>query len=1021
MNIRPLFALAVILLAAVSSSHGATATGFECRWTHDAITIDGRPAERAWETAQTIDRFRHTNEHAPRAATKVKLLWDRDHLYFYAEMEDADLYAAVTAHDGKVWTDDAFALFVKPTADKPGYYEFGFNPANAVMDCFMPRRDTGGYDRYHKEGEFGIESAVQLKGTLNNVADKDAGWSVEGRISWKSFLRTGGRPNPGDVWTCAPCRVEISVDFEGKELSSAAALKSKPLADFHSHEDYAPLKFSGPDDPASQPQVRYGMEKLLPLTTSTVVGSPDPPKPYTLVDAYPKLKVKFPVVVAHQPGSDRLWTVTQPFPWGKCEILRFIDDPDVDRYETLMPFDGIVYSIEFHPKFRQNGFVFVGRTGPWGDAARRSQIARYKVDPNPPYAVNLKSETVIIEWPSAGHDGAAMAFAADGTLFVSSGDGSGGSDTLLNGQNLTGLQSKILRIDIDHPDPGQHYSVPKDNPFVSQPGVRAETWAYGMRNPWRMAIDARNGNLWVGQNGQDLWESIYLIEKGANYGWSLFEGGHPFNLTRKQGPHPISKPIADHGHAEARSLTGGIVYYGKRFANLSGAYVYGDYSTGKLWAIRINENKQITSHQEIADTTAQPTSFALDSKGELLISDSGGHRFCRLAPVPAGTGRSDFPRSLSASGLFKDVKRHALADGVVPYSVNSELWSDGAYKERFIAIPHKSGDRRIGYTIGGGWYFPDETILIKSFAIEREAGNPASRRWIETRFFTKQEGEWAGYSYMWNEDQTDATLVESPGLDRDYEIRDAKTDAGVRTLKWRYPSRTECMICHSRAANYVLGVQTPQMNRGHDFRAIGGPIDNQLRNLEHLGMLRVNYVGETTQAFRDEAVKRALTPEATAKFMEQHEVNRLQRRDEYPDSSLLAVSPKFLPKLANPLDTSADLNARARSYLHANCAHCHVKDGGGNALMEMEFNRPPEQMQLFDVDPMHGRFEISNGKLVARGDPDRSILLRRMSGRLTDGHNGQMPPLATNVRDESAVALMKQWISQLPAVAPPTK
>jgi hypothetical protein len=162
-----------------------------------------------------------------------------------------------------------------------------------------------------------------------------------------------------------------------------------------------------------------------------------------------------------------------------------------------------------------------------------------------------------------------------------------------------------------------------------------------------------------------------------------------------------------------------------------------------------------------------------------------------------------------------------MQPGVVPYSVNSPLWSDGAHKERFLAIPHKDGkDMRIEFGTNRGWNMPDETVLIKSFALETTAGDPASRRWIETRFLTKQAGEWVGYSYLWNDEQTDAELVAGEGADREYEIRVPRSREhpdGLVRQKWRYPSRTECMVCHSRAANFVLGLTELQFNKNHDY------------------------------------------------------------------------------------------------------------------------------------------------------------------------------------------------------------
>src|SRR5262249_43188050 len=150
---------------------------------------------------------------------------------------------------------------------------------------------------------------------------------------------------------------------------------------------------------------------------------------------------------------------------------------------------------------------------------------------------------------------------------------------------------------------------------------------------------------------------------------------------------------------------------------------------------------------------------------------------------------------------------------------------------RFIALPP---GEKIGFKHSRGWDFPDATVFVKSFALEEKQGDPASRRWIETRFLTKQSGEWYGYSYVWNEEQTDAVLVDSKGLDKPFMV--ASKD-GPKQQVWHYPSRSECMVCHSRAQNFVLGLCEAQMNKDHDYG--NGRVDNQLRVLEHLGLLKL--------------------------------------------------------------------------------------------------------------------------------------------------------------------------------------
>jgi hypothetical protein len=309
---------------------------------------------------------------------------------------------------------------------------------------------------------------------------------------------------------------------------------------------------------------------------------------------------------------------------------------------------------------------------------------------------------------------------------------------------------------------------------------------------------------------------------------------------------------------------------------------------------------------------------------------------------------------------------------------------------------------KIELTTSRGWNFPDRTVLVKSFGLEMEAGNPESRRWIETRFLTKQEGEWVGYSYVWNDEQTEATLVGKDGLDRTFTIR---TGEGIREQKWRFPSRTECMVCHSRAANYVLGPTTLQMNKQHDY---GGVTANQLAVLETLGVLQVNPTSEIHAAIREDLKQTGKTAEEANRELKRLTVSRNQRTASGA-SSLLAQSPAKYQKLVDPYDASQDLTARARSYLHANCSQCHVEAGGGNAQMDLEFTTALEKMKVLDTPPLHHKFGVEDARLIAPGDPDRSILLHRIARR----GEGQMPQLATTIVDEQAVELLRQWILEM--------
>jgi uncharacterized repeat protein (TIGR03806 family) len=691
-----------------------------------------------------------------------------------------------------------------------------------------------------------------------------------------------------------------------------------------------------------------------PWDTSRVVGSPNPPLPYGVVRTFAKLQVVCPIAVAHQPGSDRLLLIHQMQAWsGHGRILRIKDDPNADSFELLLDLDGIAYGLAFHSDFAKNGYLYVGDNGPMS-GRKKTRVTRYTMETKPPYRFDPKSAKLIIEWDSDGHNGGDLAFGNDGLLYVTSGDGTSDSDTNHTGQDLSKLLAKVLRIDVDHPDAGRAYSVPKDNPFVGLKDARPETWAYGLRNPWRLHIDRRTGDLWVGQNGQDLWEQVYLVQKGANYGWSAYEGSHPFYVERLRGPSPLTKPIAEHPHSEMRSLTGGLVYYGEKLPGLRGAYVYGDWSTGKIFGIR-HEKGRVTWHQELASTTLQITGFGLDSKGELLIADHGGSYY-RLEPTPKDDRPAKFPTKLSETGLFASVKEHRPHPALIPYAVNAPLWSDGAEKERFIALP---GLTQIDFTASHGWNFPEGTVLVKTFSLATAAED---RRRIETRLLTKQQGQWYGYSYLWNEGQTDADLVAAEGTDRNYEVRDPQARGGRRRQTWHYPSRVECMVCHSRAANFVLGPSLLQMNK-----------DDQLRRLEELGV--------------------------------------------FHDKPTLPMKPDEPRRLVNPYDRSLPLEVRARSYLHANCAQCHVEAGGGNAQIDLEFKTARDRMRAINVKPLHDSFGIKDAKLIAPGDPDKSILYQRLKRRAP----GQMPPLATAVADDEAVRLIHDWIKEMkPDVDKPT-
>jgi uncharacterized repeat protein (TIGR03806 family) len=704
------------------------------------------------------------------------------------------------------------------------------------------------------------------------------------------------------------------------------------------------------------------LQKRIPFTTSQLIGSPDPPLPYRAKRAFPRLQFKNPLYVAHVPNTDRMLVVEQ-----SQRILAFSNRMDAAT-TNLFCFirDHELYSVIFHPGYASNRFAYVFANGPQSSQHKTNKIFRYAIDPES-LDCREPSRRLVIEWESNGHNGGDLAFGPDGMLYISSGDGTSDSDRNVTGQELSDLTSGILRIDVEHAGelnaeplparPPTGYSIPADNPFVKIRAARGELWCYGMRNPWRIHFDSQT-NLWVGDIGQDMWEMITIAQRGGNYGWSVTEGSHPFQLQRRRGPTPITPPTIEHPHSEARSITGGLVYRGHKLPALRGAYVYGDYGTGRIWGARYHEGR-VSWNELIADTPHQILGFGEDRDGELFYADYAGAIF-ELEPSESATATNSFPTRLSETGLFASVKDHQVQDGVIPYAVNAPYWADGAHQERFLALP---GDAQIEFHERDTWKFADGSVLVQSLALEMIRGEPRSRKWIETRVLLLQQNEWSGYSYRWNDEQTEAFLI-AGGEDREFTITDPGAPGGRRGQTWYYPTRTECLTCHSRQAGFALGMNTWQMNRERDA---GGSQVNQISMLANMGFFKGS--GRNT---------------ATNKM-------------------------DTWPRLTNPYDPTAGLTNRVRGYLHANCSHCHTEAGGGNSAMELTAKTKLENMRIIDTRPQHDTFDLPDPRMIAPGHPERSVMFHRLSHR----GFGQMPPFSVLTIDEQAVRLFDRWIRGL--------
>lgn len=665
-------------------------------------------------------------------------------------------------------------------------------------------------------------------------------------------------------------------------------------------------------------------------TTSRIHGTPEPPKPYVAEQVFTQIAMNDGLEMIAVPGAHRFVAVEKS---GK--IWSFKDTPDTAQKDLLIdlkpdhPPLQYAYGIAFHPKWKENGLVFLAYV--YGDKVPDgTKLSRFKLTQQEPPVLDPKSETVLLTWSSGGHNGASLQFGPDGMLYISTGDAEVPSppDPLNTGQDLSDLLSSILRIDVDHEENGKAYAIPKDNPFLKTSNAMPEIWAFGFRNPWKISFDDQ-GRLWCGDVGWEQWEMIHLVQRGGNHGWSAMEASQPIKPETK-GPGDIIPPVAAHPHTEAASITGGYVYHGSRFPELRGAYVYGDYETGKIWALW-HDGKQVTRRDEIADTPHKIVTFGLSDDGELYwMNWENDTRIYRLAKNPAVGKPSQFPRKLSETGLFADTAAQKPAAGVLPFEIAEPMWQDGATAQRFVALPNGES---IKTTVSGPpdkqnykveW--PVDAVLARTVTLKQKR--------VETQVLQFDGETWNGYSYRWNDQGTDAQLVGNDG-----------EEFTINQQPWRIHSRGECARCHTNWSGFALGFQPDQLTR----------IDGR-------------QPGEVLDA-------------------------------------------SFLSRLSNHLvsshDETAALENRARSWLHANCAHCHRRHGGGSVQLMVNADLPTAETMMLDEKPVRGDLGLTDARVISPGKPEQSVLIARISR----SGNGHMPMIGAREVDPHGFRLLWDWIA----------
>lgn len=595
--------------------------------------------------------------------------------------------------------------------------------------------------------------------------------------------------------------------------------------------------------------------------------------------------------------------------------------------------------IAFHPQFASNRYVYFYYMGLTATNNLESRVARYHFATNG--TIDKNSELILLRFdqPYSNHNGGQLAFGKDGFLYISSGDGGSGGDPHQNGQNKNNLLGKILRIDVNTASNGKNYGIPTDNPFAGGGGA-PEIWAYGLRNPWRFSFDTETGELWTGDVGQGAWEEINVITRGGNYGWGDMEGDNCYSGRPNCSTANKIRPVLSISHnTGVCSVIGGFVYRGEQHPAAYGKYFFTDYCLNSMQSITRNSDSSISVDTH-GNVPVDIVSFAQDNQGELYaIGQTGaGSQIVKLQATGGEQIPGTMAQRLSATGCVAAGNPMLPAAAMIPYQVESQLWSDGADKERYMAVPD---NRQIDITANGDFLFPVGSVLMKHFKL--------GDKFIETRLFARGELGWQGFSYEWRDDQTDADLLSG------------SKEKQIDGIQWQYPSPGQCLICHTQVANFSLGPETLQLNSSMRYPA-SDIVANQLDTLAHIQLF-------------------SSPPTA-------------QQKTE---------------KLFSLADSGATPAQRARSYLHSNCAGCHSPNGSTPTNLDLRFTTALSATNACNALPLVGDLGIGNARLIAPGEPARSVLLERMKRR----DSNQMPPLASHLVDTAAVQVVSDWIAGL--------
>ncbi len=737
---------------------------------------------------------------------------------------------------------------------------------------------------------------------------------------------------------------------------------------------------------------------------------------WELEDPAPDLNIPSPVRMISLPGSSdflvlsktgQVWQVT--LSGQSSELLLDISDQVFYKGEA-----GAV-GMALHPAFgdlsapgKQHIYLYY-RTKPqpgiW-DERGYNRLSRFRWDA-PVGRFDPASEEILIQQydRSTWHNGGAMFFGPDGFLYLSAGDEGSEGFQAVSTQNLSGgFFSGILRIDVDN-DPSrshpirrqpiangqlpegwegetfsQGYSIPNDNPWLDPEGsILEEYYAIGIRSPYAMFFDEETAQIWLADVGAATREEINLVDKGDNLQWPYREGPIPSDIHQK--PADLigreKAPYYAYDRTTGSCIIGGMVYQGTQFPELNGKYLFADFVQNKVFALT-NTGNQSAPDIEIMlnDLQGQPvtipakpgiTSIFQQENGDILLAVMDD---IRRPGAPGKIFRLKYraavaepPARLSELGAFTDLQSLTPAPGIIPYQVNSPLWSDRALKKRWIALPNDgqfdSPEEQITFHSQDEWVFPEGTVFIKHFELpltDDPSGNTAR---LETRFFVIADDSTAyGLTYKWNADGTEAYLL-GGGASKDYDIYEDGSFAF--TQSWDFPSRDQCLSCHNANAGYVLGVKTHQLNGEMDYPHLGRPM-NQLEYFNQAGMFQRD-IGSAESYLRS-----------------------------YPID-----------------DGDASLELRIRSYLDANCASCHRPGGVSTSNLDFRLTTPLILQNIVNA-PTSSPASSPDGLIVEPGSYQTSELWKRDNST----NENRMPPLARNLVDQSYIDALIEWIGRLP-------